>query len=187
MRGTAVGSLPRFGRHCSRNSMNRRKFGCWFKLRRATCAGSPGISCLAGINITQIADIRWQRQPAAQTYRLCGASLRRGDRHRRTRQKNLQQHLSSRLSRKLRHPGSQQRASAQAPSQIKHRLQKQNLALILEGCEPYPELVNFCRKLAGASHTGWITDAPLEPPLKGSPRNQPNLAGAIQRWLDEMG
>ncbi|MBW4497474.1 MAG: hypothetical protein KME26_31305 [Oscillatoria princeps RMCB-10] len=47
--------------------------------------------------------------------------------------------------------------------------------------------MNFCRKLAGASHTGWITDAPLEPPLKGSPRNLPNLAGAIQSWLDEMG
>lgn len=72
---------------------------------------------------------------------------------------------------------------------IKRRLQKQNLALILHQYEPYPELVSFCRQLASGNvlHIGWITDKPLEAPLRGFPPAQPNLRNVLQNWIDKIG
>jgi predicted NACHT family NTPase len=69
---------------------------------------------------------------------------------------------------------------------IKKQLQKQNLALILDKCEPNQEQVTFCRKLSDVLHIAWITNEPIEPPLKGFLPNQPNLLSAIQSWMDEI-
>jgi len=69
---------------------------------------------------------------------------------------------------------------------IKKQLQKQNLALILDKCEPTQEQVTFCRKLSDMLHIAWITNQPLEPPLRGFIPNQPNLFSAIQSWIDEI-
>jgi hypothetical protein len=71
----------------------------------------------------------------------------------------------------------------------KRQLQKRHLALILHECEPHPPLLACCGKIADAKlglHIAWITDEPLEPPLRGFPPNQDNLLGAIQTWIDEM-
>ena len=70
--------------------------------------------------------------------------------------------------------------------QIKKQLQKQNLALILDKCEPNQEQVTFCRKLSDVLHIAWITNQPLEPPLRGFLPNQPNLLSAIQSWIDDI-
>lgn len=70
--------------------------------------------------------------------------------------------------------------------QIKKELQKQNLALILNECEPNQELITFCRKLTDILQIGWITNQPLEPPLRGFLPNQPNLPSAIQSWIEEI-
>jgi HEAT repeat protein len=69
---------------------------------------------------------------------------------------------------------------------IKKQLQKQNLALIVDKCEPNQEQVTFCRKLSDVLHIAWITNQPIEPPLKGFLPNQPNLFSAIQSWIDEI-
>jgi HEAT repeat protein len=69
---------------------------------------------------------------------------------------------------------------------IKKQLQKQNLALIVDNCEPNQEQVTFCRKLSDVLHIAWITNEPIEPPLKGFLPNQPNLLSAIQSWMDEI-
>jgi HEAT repeat protein/energy-coupling factor transporter ATP-binding protein EcfA2 len=71
--------------------------------------------------------------------------------------------------------------------QIKKQLQKQNLVLILDRCEPNQAQITFCRKLSDVLHIAWITEAPLEPPLKGFPPEQSNLLNAIQSWIDEIG
>ena len=71
--------------------------------------------------------------------------------------------------------------------QLKKQLQKLNLAVILDKCQPNQTQVTFCRKLTDVLHIAWITEAPLEPPLKGFPPNQPNLLSAIQSWIDEIG
>jgi hypothetical protein len=70
--------------------------------------------------------------------------------------------------------------------QIKKQVQKQNLALILDKCEQNQEQVTFCRKLSDVLHIAWITNQPLEPPLRGFLPNQPNLLSAIQSWIDEI-
>ena len=71
--------------------------------------------------------------------------------------------------------------------QLRKQLQKQNLALILDKCEPNQALITFCRKLSDVLHIAWITNQPIEPPLKGFPPDQPNLLSAIQSWIDEIG
>ena len=71
--------------------------------------------------------------------------------------------------------------------QLKKQLQKLNLAVILDKCQPNQTQVTFCRKLTDVLDIAWITEAPLEPPLKGFPPNQPNLLRAIQSWIDEIG
>jgi HEAT repeat protein len=70
--------------------------------------------------------------------------------------------------------------------QIKKQLQKQNLALILDKCEPNQAQVTFCRKLSDVLHIAWITNEPIEPPLRGFLPNQPNQLSAIQSWIDEI-
>lgn len=73
---------------------------------------------------------------------------------------------------------------------IQEKLQKQNLALILHGCEPNEHLLNFCYSLADEDiglYIGLITNQPLEQPLKGFLPNQPTLLGAIQTWIEEIG
>lgn len=69
--------------------------------------------------------------------------------------------------------------------QLKNQLQKPKLALILHNCQPHPELIKFCRQITDVMHIGFITDSPIEHPLKGFPPNQPNLVNAIESWLEE--
>jgi HEAT repeat protein/GTPase SAR1 family protein len=71
--------------------------------------------------------------------------------------------------------------------QLKQQLQTQNLALILDKCEPNQALIIFCRKLTDVLHIAWIINQPLEPPLKGFPREQANLLSAVQSWINEIG
>jgi hypothetical protein len=59
--------------------------------------------------------------------------------------------------------------------------------LILDKWEPNQAQITFCRKLSDVLHIVWITEAPLDPPLKGFLPNQPNLLSAIQSWIDEIG
>ncbi|MEK0190750.1 double zinc ribbon domain-containing protein [Microcoleus anatoxicus] len=71
----------------------------------------------------------------------------------------------------------------------KRQLQKRHLALILHECEPDSTLITCCRKIADANlglHIAWITDTPLDAPLRGFPPQQPNLLGAIQTWINEL-
>ncbi len=71
----------------------------------------------------------------------------------------------------------------------KRKLQKRHLALILHECTPHPTLITCCRKIADANlglHIAWITDTPLDAPLRGFPPQQPNLLGAIQTWINEL-
>lgn len=70
--------------------------------------------------------------------------------------------------------------------QIKTHLNAQNIALILHHCEPNPSLIKFCHKLSNAVSIAWLTDAPLEPPLRGFPPNQINLKSALETWLNEL-
>jgi len=80
---------------------------------------------------------------------------------------------------------------AQLKQQIltaKKQLEKPHLALIFHNCKPHPPLLTCCRKIADANlglHILWITDEPLELPLRGFPPSQDNLLGAIQTWLEE--
>jgi signal recognition particle GTPase len=71
--------------------------------------------------------------------------------------------------------------------QLKKQLQKLNLAVILDKCEPNQAQITFCRKLTDVLHIAWITNQPLEAPLKGFPREQANLLSAVQSWIDEIG
>lgn len=72
---------------------------------------------------------------------------------------------------------------------IQEKLQKPNLALILHGCEPTEQLINFCYSLADRDlgiYIGLITSQPIEQPLKGFLPNQDNLLSAIQSWINEI-
>jgi len=70
---------------------------------------------------------------------------------------------------------------------IKNYLHTQYLTLILHKSDPHPETVAFCHKLTKTLHIAWLTDLPLEPPLRGFPANQPNLKSALETWLNEIG
>ncbi|MGL4501987.1 MAG: hypothetical protein ACRCU2_23175, partial [Planktothrix sp.] len=52
--------------------------------------------------------------------------------------------------------------------------------------KPTPELITFCQKLTGVIAIAFLTEEPLEAPLKGFPPNQPNLISAIETWLKEI-
>ncbi|MEG4118396.1 hypothetical protein QUA43_13095 [Microcoleus sp. N9_B4] len=72
---------------------------------------------------------------------------------------------------------------------VKKQLQKRHLALILHNCKPHSPLLTCCRKIADAKlglHILWITDEPLEEPLRSFPPSQDNLLGAMQSWIEEM-
>ena len=69
---------------------------------------------------------------------------------------------------------------------IKNHLHTKHLSLILHKSNPHLETVAFCQKLTNALHIAWLTDSPLEPPLRGFPPNQPNLKSALQTWLNEI-
>ncbi|MBO1349720.1 MAG: HEAT repeat domain-containing protein [Hormoscilla sp. GUM202] len=70
---------------------------------------------------------------------------------------------------------------------IKKGLPKPQLAIILYNCEPSDELIKFCRQLRNMLHIGWVTEAQLEPPLRGFPANQADLLSAMRSWLQEIG
>ncbi|MGC9524577.1 MAG: hypothetical protein ACP5D7_03465 [Limnospira sp.] len=46
--------------------------------------------------------------------------------------------------------------------------------------------IAFCQKLTGVIAVAFLTEEPLEAPLKGFPPNQPNLISAIETWLGEI-
>jgi hypothetical protein len=48
--------------------------------------------------------------------------------------------------------------------------------------------IAFCQKLTGEIAVAFLTDEPLDRPLKvkGFPPNQPNLISAIEIWLEEI-
>lgn len=81
-------------------------------------------------------------------------------------------------------------AVTNAPQLRRHliplRQQTPNLALILYNSDSEPALLRFCRQLTDILPIAWITDSPLEPPLRGFPPQQPNLLSAIQAWLEEI-
>ena len=70
--------------------------------------------------------------------------------------------------------------------QVRNYLKKENIALIINNCEPNQEMIKFCNKLTDVLHIAFITEQPLDAPLKGFP-NQPNLLNAIQHWINEIG
>ncbi len=70
--------------------------------------------------------------------------------------------------------------------QLKRNQKLPKLAILLTECEhPTPELITFCHKLTNIASIAWLTNTPLEAPLKGFPPDQPNLLSAIQTWLEE--
>jgi hypothetical protein len=78
---------------------------------------------------------------------------------------------------------------------IKDKLQRPNLALVLyikdtNGFhEPTEEAIAFCQKLTDSDlgiHIAWITNQPLEQPLKPIQPDPPKLISKIQSWIDEI-
>ncbi|MBS0017468.1 MAG: hypothetical protein KFF72_14150 [Arthrospira sp. SH-MAG29] len=71
--------------------------------------------------------------------------------------------------------------------QLQRRQLLPHRALLLTDCDrPTPELISFCAKLTGVIAIAFLTEEPLEAPLKGFPPNQPNLISAIETWLEEI-
>ncbi|ULB47177.1 HEAT repeat domain-containing protein, partial [Limnospira fusiformis KN01] len=58
--------------------------------------------------------------------------------------------------------------------------------IFLEPTQPTPEAIAFCQKLTGVIAIAFLTEEPLEAPLKGFPPNQRNLISAIETWLGEI-
>ncbi|MBE9186378.1 HEAT repeat domain-containing protein [Microcoleus sp. LEGE 07076] len=74
--------------------------------------------------------------------------------------------------------------------QLKNRLQKQHIALILHSCPCEDALSSFTRKLADTHmgiHIAWITDTPLELPLTGFPVDGDDLLNAVHNWIEAIG
>ncbi|MEZ2285322.1 HEAT repeat domain-containing protein [Microcoleus sp.] len=74
--------------------------------------------------------------------------------------------------------------------QLKNRLQKQHIALILHSCPCEDALSSFTRKLADTHmgiHIAWITDTPLEWPLTGFPVDGDDLLNAVHNWIAGIG
>ncbi len=74
--------------------------------------------------------------------------------------------------------------------QLKNRLQKQHIALILHSCPCENALSSFTRKLADSHmgiHIAWITDTPLELPLTGFAADGEDLLNAVQDWIAGIG
>ncbi|AFZ07200.1 putative signal transduction protein with Nacht domain [Oscillatoria nigro-viridis PCC 7112] len=73
--------------------------------------------------------------------------------------------------------------------QLKNRLQKQHIALILHSCPCEDALSAFTRKLADNQmgiHIAWITDTPLELPLTGFAVDGDDLFDAVQNWIGRI-
>ncbi len=72
----------------------------------------------------------------------------------------------------------------------KQELKTQNFALILYNCDPYPELLDYCRRIAASNDLGlyvaWITDRPLEKPICGFSPQDGALEAALQQWLSQL-
>ncbi|WP_411908719.1 hypothetical protein [Nostoc sp. MS1] len=73
-------------------------------------------------------------------------------------------------------------------SHDRRKSKKRYLALVFDESEPTETLINICHILANAReiHVAFITDQPLEAPLRGFQPNQPNLLNAIQTWINEI-
>ncbi|MEA5523294.1 HEAT repeat domain-containing protein [Limnoraphis robusta] len=78
------------------------------------------------------------------------------------------------------------------PSKLREHLQelklRQNLpklAILIDRL-PCDQVIEFCQKLTNIVAIAFLTDDPLEAPLKGFPPNQPNLLSAIETWLEEI-
>jgi HEAT repeat protein len=74
--------------------------------------------------------------------------------------------------------------------QLKNRLQKPHIALILHSCPCENALSSFTRKLADSHmgiHIAWITDTPLELPLTGFAADGEDLLEAVQDWIGGIG
>ncbi|WP_373535817.1 HEAT repeat domain-containing protein [Microcoleus sp.] len=74
--------------------------------------------------------------------------------------------------------------------QLKNRLQKQHIALILHSCPCEDALSSFTRKLADSQigiHIAWITDTPLELPLTNLAADGEDLLEAVQNWIAGIG
>ncbi|WP_341737722.1 HEAT repeat domain-containing protein [Microcoleus sp. CAWBG640] len=74
--------------------------------------------------------------------------------------------------------------------QLKNRLQKQHIALILHSCPCEDALSSFTRKLADTQmgiHIAWITDTPLELPLTGFAVDGDDLFDAVGNWIAGIG
>ncbi len=74
--------------------------------------------------------------------------------------------------------------------QLKNRLQKQHIVLILHSCPCEDALSSFTRKLADTHmgiHIAWITDTPLELPLTGFRVDGDDLLDAVANWIGGIG
>ncbi|MCW6053024.1 HEAT repeat domain-containing protein [Lyngbya sp. CCAP 1446/10] len=74
--------------------------------------------------------------------------------------------------------------------QLKNRLQKPHIALILHSCPCENALSSFTRKLADSQmgiHIAWITDTPLELPLTNFAADGEDLLEAVQDWIAGIG
>ncbi len=78
------------------------------------------------------------------------------------------------------------------PSKLREHLKtlklRQNLpklAILIDRL-PCDQVIEFCQKLTNIVAIAFLTDEPLEAPLKGFPPSQSNLLSAIQSWLEEI-
>ncbi|MEC4806296.1 MAG: HEAT repeat domain-containing protein, partial [Jaaginema sp. PMC 1080.18] len=75
--------------------------------------------------------------------------------------------------------------------QLKRDCNKTHLVLILHDSIPpqnsfSPSLRDVLIQCSDTALIAWLTDSPLDPPLKGFLPTQGNLVGALQAWLDEV-
>ncbi|NEP45892.1 MAG: histidine kinase, partial [Okeania sp. SIO2H7] len=64
--------------------------------------------------------------------------------------------------------------------------QQKPLVILIHNCEPEEAIALFCRKLTNIARIIWITDAPVEPPIKAFSPGHPNLVEAVESWLEEL-
>jgi hypothetical protein len=181
-------------RHCAQNMSYPDFYRAWHKEPTAIDSEAPdnipvGECPTAEALENQFTDIASQLQPTAKTYPITiKAQALEGE----TDTSAIAQELCNQIYLNAFPDELEIPEVSNAPQlkrlipQIKKQLQKQNLALILDKCEPNQEQVTFCRKLSDVLHIAWITNQPLEPPLRGFLPNQPNLLSAIQSWIDEI-
>jgi len=181
-------------RHCAQKMSYPDFYRAWHNEPTAVASDSPdnipvGECPTAQALENQFTDIAYQLQPTAKTYAITiNAQALEGE----TDTSAIAQELCNQIYLTAFPDELEIPEVSNAPQlkrlipPIKKQLQKQNLALILDKCEPNQEQVTFCRKLSDVLHIAWITNQPLEPPLRGFLPNQPNLLSAIQSWIDEI-